>query len=297
MLLEKLPEQNFLCSLAERGYGSLHPNGLSPDPIAKPMKKTVMPPPTNDHDNKDVHVVTLPLFRSAPAFTQVKQAPGIANCPVAAILAALAFTAVGQKTIQRMLSQTTDSVSTDLSGIPADTLSNPPSGNTLSSSRYFTVALDGGSIDVSDVLYTDDHDRGWSPFYLRDPGDQTMWGAVIEKALAVKLKSYENFDASDTNANEFWKMITRADPGGFEIKNDTPLGTISDAVKASTRVPTIGASKPNSTDVKFVSEFHGFAILGFKDASIQLYDAAKAATLQITPANFRHDFQAILFLK
>ena len=66
------------------------------------MKKTVMPPPTNDHDNKDVHVVTLPLFRSAPAFTQVKQAPGIANCPVAAILAALAFTAVGQKTIQRM---------------------------------------------------------------------------------------------------------------------------------------------------------------------------------------------------
>jgi hypothetical protein len=64
-----------------------------------------------------------------------------------------------------------------------------------------------------------------------------------------------------------------------------------------TRVPTIGASKPNGTDVKFVSEFHGFAILGFKDASIQLYDAAKAKTLQITPANFRHDFQAILFLK
>jgi hypothetical protein len=46
-----------------------------------------------------------------------------------------------------------------------------------------------------------------------------------------------------------------------------------------------------------VSEFHGFAILGFKDASIQLYDAAKAEKLQITPANFRHDFQAILFLK
>jgi hypothetical protein len=28
MLLEKLPGQNFLCSLAERGYGSLHADGL-----------------------------------------------------------------------------------------------------------------------------------------------------------------------------------------------------------------------------------------------------------------------------
>jgi len=37
--------------------------------------------------------------------------------------------------------------------------------------------------------------------------------------------------------------------------------------------------------------------LGFKDASIQLYDPAKAEKLQITTANFRHDFQAILFLK
>jgi hypothetical protein len=61
------------------------------------MKKTVMPPPTNDHDNKDVHVVTLPLFRAAPVFTQVKQAPGIANCPVAAILAATGFHRRGSK--------------------------------------------------------------------------------------------------------------------------------------------------------------------------------------------------------
>src|SRR5438034_8727323 len=60
--------------------------------VAKAIKKTVMPPPTHDDDNRDVHVVDWPLFSNEPAFTQVMQASGLANCPVASILAAMAFT-------------------------------------------------------------------------------------------------------------------------------------------------------------------------------------------------------------
>jgi hypothetical protein len=259
-----------------------------------------MPPPTKDTDGKDVHVVTLPLFKSSknvPAFDEVKQAPGIANCPVASMLAALAFTPVGQSVIQGMVTETAGNVVTDLSGLASGTLSNPPAGTSISSSRYFTVKLSGGSFEVSDVLYTDDHDSGWSPLYIRDPGDQVIWAAIIEKALAVKLESYENFDALNINANDFWEKVTGAKPGQIEIKPDTPLTTITDAVKASSRVPSIAASKPESTDVKFVTPFHGYAILGFQGSKIRLYDPAKAVTVLLSTADFRHDFLAILYRK
>jgi hypothetical protein len=42
---------------------------------------------------------------------------------------------------------------------------------------------------------------------------------------------------------------------------------------------------------------HGYVMMGLHGSKIQLYDAAKAKTLLISPADFRHDFQAILFRK
>ena len=270
----------------------------TPGAVAKAAKMTKMPPPTKDQDNKDVHVVASPLYNSSkkgPAYDEVKQAPSIANCPVAAVLAALAFTPVGSTLIQRMVSEKAGNVVTDLSALPPATLSDPPPGTTISSARYFTVQIAGGSIDVSDVLYTDDHDSGWSPLYIRDPSDQSIWAATIEKALAVKLGSYENFDALNISANDFWEKITGVKPGVIEITADTPLKDIIAAAEKSARVPSIGASKPNATDVKVVTEFHGYAMLGVQGSKIRLYDAAKAKTLLISPADFRHDFLAILF--
>ena len=282
---------------------------MAPAPVAGATKiLTVMPPPTDDQDNKDVHEVTWPLFnpsKKGPVHSDVKQAPSLANCPVAAILAAFASTAVGRTVIQGMVSPKTGNVMTDLSGLPPDTLTNPPMDNTtnppkpttvISSSRYFTVKLPGGAIDVSDVLYTNDgQHNSWSLLYMRDPSENSIWAAIIEKALAVQLKSYENFDALNLSANDFWEKVTGAKPGGIEIKDDTPLSKITDAAKASTRVPTIGASKPNGTDVKIVTEFHGFAMMGLEGAKIKLYDPAQAKMILISPTDFRHDFQAILF--
>jgi len=265
----------------------------------KGAKKTVMPPPTRDQDSKDVHVISWPLYASkdGPALADVKQAPGIANCPVASILAAMAHTDRGRTQLKGMVAETPATVVTDLSGLPPDTLSNPPAGMTLTSSRYFTVNLSGGPVEVSDVLYTDDHDRGYSPLYLRDPNGQAIWASIIEKGLAVKLKSYENFDAQDIKANDFWEKITGSQPGGIPINNDTALSEITDAARKATTRPTIGASKPDSKDVKFVTEFHGYAILGPEDGKVKLYDAAKTTTISLAPADFRHDFQAILWMK
>jgi hypothetical protein len=292
-------------------------------------KMTPMPLPANDKISKDVHIVLSPRFdpqKKIPSYTEVKQAENIANCPVAAILAAYAFTKDGRLIIQNMISETSGKVLTDLSGLPVGTLSNPP-GATLASNRYFTVNLPGpvrvqlsdtdklpgavpvsgkpntfdlpgGSIDVSDVLYTNDGDGdSWSLIYLRDPDGHTIWASIIEKALAVRLGSYENFDALNISANDFWNMITGAQPAVIAITPNTPLNIITDAAKASVNVPTIGASK--ETGAKSVAEFHGFAMLGFKEGKIRLYDAEKTKDREIalSPPAFRDDFQAILYRK
>jgi hypothetical protein len=274
---------------------------MAPGPVvAATAVQTIMPGPTKDQDSKDVHEVPWPLYNpktKGPALTDVKQAPNIANCPVAAILAALAFTSVGRSYIQGMLSEAAGNVVTDLSAIPSGTLSNPPQGNSIISKRSFTVKLPGGAVIVSDVLYTNDADRNWSLFYMRDPSEQSIWAAIVEKALAVQLKGYENFDALGLTANDFWEKVTGAKPSGIAIKEDTPLAKITEAAQNGARVPTIGASKPNGTDVKVVTEFHGFAVLGVESGKIKLYDPAKAKTLLITPADFRHDFEAILYRK
>ena len=90
-----------------------------------------------------------------------------------------------------------------------------------------TFDVPGGTIDVSDVLYTNDGDRdSWSLIYLRDPGGKTIWASIIEKALAVRLGSYENFDALGIHAESFWNMLTGAQPTIIEIKPGTPVASL-----------------------------------------------------------------------
>ena len=270
---------------------------LQPNPALGTAKITKMPLPAKDQVTKDVREVTFPMFSSlgVPALEEVKQAPSIANCPVAAILAAHAFTAVGRTLIQGILSTTQGTVLTDLSALPPNTLANPPQGNTVSSSRYFTVKLSGGSIDVSDVFYTNDADSGWSLIYLHDPSDKSIWAAIVEKALAVKLDgNYESFMVLDLSANDYWEKITGVLPTGFDVLPNTSLTKIMDAANDSKLVPTIGASKNDSTDVNFVDPFHGYAMIGMQGSKIHLYDPAKAKKILLSPADFRHDFKAIL---
>lgn len=269
----------------------------APSPSPAPSKAviaTVMPPPTSDRDSRNVHEVTWPLYASkTPAFREVKQAPGLANCPVAAILAALASTASGRTLIGGMVSESTGAVTTNIA--KAGDLADPPASTIVSSSRAYAVRVGGVTVTVSDVLYTDDHDRGWSPFYMRDPQDKCIWAAIIEKGLAAHLGSYENIDAAGLSANDFWEKIVGSKPDGFEVKAETATSKIVEAAKAAVRVPTIGASKADQSPIASISPFHGFAILGMQDAKLKLYDPAKAALVFLTPADFRTAFQAVLF--
>jgi hypothetical protein len=75
-----------------------------------------------------------------------------------------------------MVSEKTGNVLTDLSGLRAATLSNLRAGTTISSGRYFTVKLGGGSVDVSDVLYTDDHDSVVTPLHAGSEGSVDLGG-------------------------------------------------------------------------------------------------------------------------
>lgn len=264
-------------------------------------KMTIMPPPVNrvtDSLSKDVRAVTRPLFSSPNvlALEQVMQAPNIGNCHVAAILAAHAFTVVGRKfIIQSLLSETPGNVLTDISAVPAGTLENPPPGPTVSSSRYFTVKLFGGPVEVSDVLYTNDtRDANFSLIYMRDPSEQSIWAPIIEKALAVQIGSYNNFDSVLLTADEAWKKITSVEPDHFVIKADTPFAKIIAAAQASTTVPSIAASKDNLPLPNVVTAFHGYAMIGMQGSKIHLYDPAETIKLSLTPTEFREKFQAIL---
>lgn len=276
--------------------GSIQPNQEPGAPGS--AKVTVMPLPANDVVTKDVREVTFPLFSASgdPALEEVKQSPHLANCPVGAILAAHAFTADGRIVIKGIVSAATfANVVTDVSALPVDTLENPPPGNKVSSSRFFTVTLPGGVREPSDVMYTDDADAGFSLIYLNDPSDGSLWAGIIEKALAEEIGSYENFDALPLTANDWWEKITDVAPGGFEVTAATPLSQIIAAAQTSTTVPTIGASKDDLPLGGNITGFHGFAMIGMLGTEVHLYDPAQAIKIHIPPAEFRQKFKAILF--
>jgi hypothetical protein len=288
-----------------------HPGllGLAPWVLATPVvtavaanaKVLVMPglaaSPSTD---KSVHVFTLSLYgKGGPAFGDVQQSHALFNCPVAAILAALAHTTVGRKFIQETMivehKGRPDSVVTDVSAA-VDSLvfgdgAGRPAGGLIKSSRSFDVKVAGNTVEVSDVFYTDDADRDWSPIYMSSPKG-VLWPLVVEKAYAAALGGYSKLDGRDITANDFWKGLTGSDPEVIKISDETGLGSIRDAAKAAAEVPTIGASKRSGT--KKVTGWHGHAILGLKGNTIEMYDPAAAKVLKLTDQEFRGDFQAIL---
>jgi hypothetical protein len=273
------------------------------------MKTLVMPNPLDDQESKDVHQVKTAAFSSSGggvSYQQIQQANSIENCPVAALLAAMAFTPVGRAIIQGMVPPPkTDAVRTDLSKIPANTLSNPPSTPYLDSQRFFTVKLASGAVETSDVLYTNDGDRdSWSILYLHDPSGQSIWGSMIEKALAQSLGSYQQFNETKLQTNDFWHIITGAWPGVLLIDNGTPESDIVDAAKNSVKTPSIAASKDDlpivsggKADVDKLASFHGHAMIGVQGSKIKLYDPANTKELQLTPAEFKRTMKAIVFQK
>ncbi len=271
---------------------------------SKATKVFKMPAPAGGAGVSTVHVVASPLFSDdTPAPTDVVQGR-LANCPVAAILAALAHTPNGQKRIHDLVTENKAVVETDLTDV-ADKLETVPKGKKCISNRYFCVKLEGKTIEVSDVFYTDDGDRDtWSLIFmgappLGKPGEgpipgppKTVWPSAIEKAYAVKVKGYEDLDDdSKHKVKEFWEVLVGVKPQGFAVDDKTDLDKIRDVAKAASTVPALGASRDNATGVL---NHHGFAILGIGGSNIELYDP-HGRTLNISLKDFRLQFQAVFY--
>jgi hypothetical protein len=265
----------------------------------KAVKELAMPPPAAGSSTIiQARSIGWDLAKDTPSERDVKQGE-LANCPVAAILAAMAHTAGGRKHIDSMITEYVNAqVKTTFSKEVLATLSaklDDPDykrpEKEIPSKRYFSVNL-GNAIEVSDVFYVKYSDGSGVDMIYMDSPKRALWPCVIEKAYAVKIGSYDDLD-DDTKhtVNEFWTVLVGAKPDGFAINENTDLSKISAAAKAAGTIPTIAASKDDATKI---TTHHGFAVIGIQGSTIELYDPhGKIEKLSLT--DFRSNFSAMFF--
>jgi hypothetical protein len=238
---------------------------------------------------KVARAVLWPLFASAtPALEDIEQG-ALANCPLAAVLAALAYTPKGRKHILGLVQEHGGDVETDLSAVADQLAEPPPEGKKISSKRYFSVTLGGKTLEVSDVLYTDEA-QDPNPKYMRSP-KQVFWPCVIEKAHAEKEGGYGALNK--LSANAVWETVVGSKPDGFAVTADTPetRALIVGAAKNAANVATLAAS---ADDAVAVPSWHGFAVLGMDRNQIQLYDPSQLTRHSLSLDVFIKNFKAVL---
>ena len=265
----------------------------------KAAKALPMPPPAAGSSTViQARSVGWNLAKDTPSERDVKQGE-LANCPIAAILAAMAHTAGGRKHIDNMITEYVHTqVKTTFSKDVLKTLSSKMDDpdykrpeNEILSKRYFTVNL-GNDFEVSDVFYVKYSDGAEVDMIYMDSPKKALWPCVIEKAYAVKIGSYDDLD-DDTKhtVNEFWTVLVGSKPDGFPINENTDLTKISAAASAAGKIPTIAASKDDATKV---TAHHGFAVMGIQGSTIELYNPY--GTIQkLSLTDFRSSFSAMFF--
>jgi hypothetical protein len=248
---------------------------------------------------KRVRAVDWKLSNGTLKPEDVKQG-GLPVCPVAAILAALAHTAVGQKYLDGLVTEYDGvNIKTVLSGKVMDDLAASTSDDPdykaqdkeILSKRYFTVKFWKGEIpDTLYVEYTDGSEL--NPVFMTSP-NQVLWPAVIEKACAFHWGSYKDMgNYKKLSVNDHWELIFGKKPrGGFLITDSTNTEKIRTAAENAGKIPTIAASREHATKV---TPWHGFTVFGMAGAEIQLYDP-HARLLKMSLEDFRDNFQAIYF--
>jgi hypothetical protein len=274
---------------------------LSKTPATKATTKVLaMPPPTSGSSSIiRARAVDWDLAPKAPVPEDVLQGE-LANCPVAAILAAMANTATGKKRIDNMITEfkggsvKTTFTADILKTLSAKTKDDPdykPPVSEILSKRSFSVDI-GYSSEVSDVFYVQYSDgTDVNMVYMGSP-NKSLWPCVIEKAFAAKIGSYEELDDDKKHkVDEFWPALVGSKLQGFAVDEKTDLKKIIDAATAARQVPTIGASRDDATRVL---DHHGFAILGMQGKDIELYDPHGKRD-KLTAEEFRKSFQRIYF--
>jgi hypothetical protein len=265
----------------------------------KAIKVLPMPPPAAGSSTIiQARSIGWDLGKDIPSERDVKQGE-LANCPVAAILAAMAHTAGGRKRIDSLISeyvhtQVKTTFSKEVLAALSAKLYDPDykrPEKEVFSKRYFKVNL-GEVFEVNDVFYVKNSDGSDVDMIYMDSPKKALWPCVIEKAYAVKIGSYDDLD-DDTKhtVNEFWTGLVGSKPDGFSIDQNTDFTKISAAAKAAGTIPTIAASKDDATKV---TAHHGYAVMGIQGSTIELYNPY-ARTEKLSLTDFRSSFSAMFF--
>lgn len=272
-----------------------------------------MPEPWHSSTTMRVGISNLDLVDGTPKIDDVKQG-ALPNCPLAAILAALAFTPAGQKHLNGMVTEYTGAtVKTKLppavmGRLKPQDIDEREQDTNLVSKRSFAVKLKAPdkdkqkgkekTVEVHDSFYFKYSDRDLDDFVFMQAPKSVLWPAVIEKACAVHFDSSYNEMGNyhKHKANEFWELVIQKPPeGGIEVSDTTDLAKIKALAEKATAVPTLAASRAAPAVFPDVTPEHGFAVLGMETSGIKLYDPAKAQRQTLSLEKFRQAFQVILF--
>jgi hypothetical protein len=161
-------------------------------PKVAPILSNTLPPPDHQWSKGNKVAQRFPdrkLFeeRAGPSQEDVRQ-QGVANCYLAALLAALARTPNGRIRLRKMVAPHAGSfvtVARDYDG------EKPGAERKITADRYFEIALAASQpIAVSDVLYATDGDRDYDPVFMDSP-QKLLWPSVIELAYATFCGGYD----------------------------------------------------------------------------------------------------------
>lgn len=248
---------------------------------------------------------------------QVNQG-NIGNCPVPAVLAAMANTR--QAAVQAMISKVIGPVRY------TPTFPSPPTfghffkvtfPNTppiVSSPLVYKVPRPSQSTDPAEIMYA------------HSPGQRPSWVSMMEKAYVLKkdtnpdplLKSYTVLDGGGKGLNPIEVMNDIAgkdaewvvdpkevDPSEVQAKHPWTAAHLQQVFGNANRVPTIAASRSdqNVIDPLPIFKHHDYAVLGMlRSGKVQLYnchDITSAALLkfkkpELTMAEFMKAFLMVV---
>jgi hypothetical protein len=257
----------------------------------------------------------------------------IGDCPVAAVLLAMAITPKGKQKIVSMIQ--------DLTVSALDSVES--NGTRHTTTRKLHVTFTAGNTDITDYVWMNGFSAtGTTPpanlemLFLHSGGNPTsgvMWPSFIEKAYVVlKGSSYDVLDGRNTQEvmNDFWGDHTIAlfDTAKAEISTGVQAGTcnsagctfttstpfdltkpaerakfitqLTDLLKNVTSKPTFAGTVAAPTNGNLDKE-HGYAIEGFASNQIKLVNprdptapSAKPRKVQLKMDEFLVNFNQLL---
>jgi hypothetical protein len=294
-------------SLAAGGLFQLGRKGPGPAP-QPPITIFIPEPRPRPSDNITRYFSTIadePFLGTAPSEQQVLQGH-IANCPLPAVLAAMARSR--SNTVRAMVTKIPFNLHHGNSFLYISVFSGAPNFN-----HYYTVKFSASSpIIVSPLVYEapapPQLTQGREIMYAHSPGALPSWVSLVEKAYVlmkdpepdVQRRRYTILDGGGKGLDPIEVMNDVAGQGAEWVmdpqdpdfqphpKHQWTRSHLRQVFAAANHVPTVAASRNDQTVIGLAPIFahHDYAVVGMLgDGRVQLYNA------QELPAHDPHHFK------